>query len=572
MLSNHQTIEWEIILQTVRKECLREVNFWIIIEAYKICRDLYLSMLYNRHFVSIINMIICKHSEWLHVTSEKKIALINTDCLTRIVRELTNSTTQQLSVLLFIGWKVKNLALRELFSNHVNKERNEDIVTLRVDNTSLYFDHLMLFVKSDSSATIISVLNAFCHEIESFSVRWANVMIMLDVYDILHARIFCFFSDVLCIFVDDFLNFKSVVNHLKIWVIVEIESSFFKQVRSSVVIVKRDDETSASSTLDLLEMQDVQFSLNQKILKNFYSFIKILHLTDEQIFSLTRFWRLKKLLWRQMNEMWNVWLCYWCLYSIVHLNKFFQIVISQTAVSALRSFNFVTTSQLDNEVDSNHFNHLTSFLWFEMYHDLSNDIMTSFIASSIVLNVYSLNMHRECCTDILQITSWFRTQTLIRRWYMMSSIISHVLDHSLTHSKNDHMRKKRSWSESRIRSKVSKDIWSRTLWIWRWASSRHKCIERTWMILTYHDCYFRATASVFDVFVESQRTHSSVNMSYVMCVYESTKMRCSLWIVNIILRLVFYVVLKIASWDLNLSSLTNECWLSMRKARMMLFH
>ncbi len=558
MLSNHQTIEWEIVLQTVRKECLREVNFWIIIEAYKTCRDLYLSMLYNRRFVSIINMIICKHSEWLHVTREKEIALINTDRLVRIVRKLTNSTTQQLSVLLFIGRKVKNLALRELFSNHVKKESNESIVTLRVDNTSLYFDHSVLFVESDSSATIISVSNAFCHEIESFSVRWANVMVVHDVYDILHARIFCLFNDVLCIFVDDFLNFQSVVNRLKIWVIVEAESSFFEQARSSVVIVKRDDEASASSTHNLLEMQDMQFSLNQKILKDFYSFIKILYLTDEQIFSLTRFQRLKKLLWRQMNEMQNVRLRCRCLYSIVHLNKFFQIVISQTAVSALRSFNFVTTSRLGNEVDSDHFDHLTSFLWFEMYRDLSNDIMTSFIASSILLNVYSFKMHRECCTDILQFTSWFRTQTLIWRRYTMSSIISRALDHSLTHSKSDRMRKKRSWSESRIRSKVSKDIWSRTLWIWHWASLRHKCIERMWVILTYRDCYFRATASVFNVFVESQRTHSSANMSYVMCVYESTRMRCSLWIVNIILRLVFYVVLKIASWDLNLFSLTNE--------------
>ncbi len=260
MLSNHQTIEWEIVLQTIRKECLREVNFWIIIEAYKTCRDLYLFMLYNRRFVSIINMIICKHSEWLHVTSEKEIALINTDRLTRIMRKLTNLTTQQLSVLLFIDWKVKNLALRELYSNHVNKERNEGIVTLRVDNTSLYFDHSMLFVKSDSSATIISVLNAFCHEIESFSVRWANVTIVHDVYDILHARIFCLFSDVLCIFVDDFLNFKSVVNRLKIWIIVEVESSFFEQVRPSVVIVKRDSEASANRVTQSSTKVDAEHS------------------------------------------------------------------------------------------------------------------------------------------------------------------------------------------------------------------------------------------------------------------------------------------------------------------------
>ena len=103
--------------------------------------------------------------------SEKEIALINTDYLTKIMKKLTNLTIQQLSVLLFIGRKVKNLSLQELFSNHVNKEHNKDIVTLQVDNISLYFDHSMLFVKSDSSVMIISVLNAFCHEIKSFSVR-----------------------------------------------------------------------------------------------------------------------------------------------------------------------------------------------------------------------------------------------------------------------------------------------------------------------------------------------------------------------------------------------------------------
>jgi len=86
---------------------------------------------------------------------------------------------------------------------------------LRVDNTSLYFDHSMLFVESDSFATIILISNAFYHEIESFFVRWTNATIVHDVYDILHARIFYLFSDVLCIFVDDFFNFKSVVNRLK---------------------------------------------------------------------------------------------------------------------------------------------------------------------------------------------------------------------------------------------------------------------------------------------------------------------------------------------------------------------
>jgi hypothetical protein len=50
-------------------------------------------MLYNRRFVSIINMTICKHLEWLHVAGGKEIALINTGRLARIVGELTNLAT-----------------------------------------------------------------------------------------------------------------------------------------------------------------------------------------------------------------------------------------------------------------------------------------------------------------------------------------------------------------------------------------------------------------------------------------------------------------------------------------------
>lgn len=222
----------------------------------------------------------------------------------RIMRKLTNSVSQQSSVLLFIGRKAKNLALRELFPKQIKKGSHDDIVTLRVDNRSLYFDHSVLFVESDSSVTISSIVNnIFCHEIETSSIRWVKVTTMHNIYDILYGRLFCLFVDVLCIFVDDFINFESVVNRLKVWVAADSESTLFKQTRSRVVIVKRDDKVSSSSTYDLLEMKDSQFSLQQKILRNFYSFITVLHLTDEQIFSLAHFRRLQELLRRQMNEM-----------------------------------------------------------------------------------------------------------------------------------------------------------------------------------------------------------------------------------------------------------------------------
>ena len=171
-------------------------------------------------------MIICKYLEWLYVTDEKKITLINSDRLTKIVKKLITSTAQQFFVLFFINRKVKIQALRELFSNYIKKESNENIATLRVDNINFYFNHAAFFAESDSSTTIILISITFCHKIEFFFIQWANITTVQNVYDILHARIFCQFSDVLCIFVDDFLNFKSVVNRLKIWIIVERKLNF----------------------------------------------------------------------------------------------------------------------------------------------------------------------------------------------------------------------------------------------------------------------------------------------------------------------------------------------------------
>lgn len=314
----------------------------------------------------------------------------------RIMRKLTNSVSQQSFILLFIGRKAKNLVLRELFLKQIKKDSHDDIITLRVDNKSLYFDHSVLFVESDSSVMISSVVNnIFCHEIETSSIRWVKVTTMHNVYDILYDRLFCLFVDVLCIFVDDFINFESVVNRLKAWVAADNESTLFKQTKSRVVIVKRDDEVSSSSTYDFLEMKDSQFSLQQKILRNFYSFITVLHLTDEQIFSLARFRRLQELLRRQMNEMHQIQQSNECLYFVIHLNKFFQMTVLHTVISILQSFKFVITSRENNKVKSDHIDHVISFLRLENRYKLSYDVLMSFIASSILLDAYSSRMHSK---------------------------------------------------------------------------------------------------------------------------------------------------------------------------------
>ena len=161
------------------------------------------------------------------------------------------------------------------------------------------------------------------------------------------------------------------------------------------MIVTRGGGASGSPTYDLLDLHEVQLSLDLKVLKDFYSSIKVLQLANEQISPLARFRRLKELLWRQIDEMRNIRLCHRRLYSAIHLDKFFQLAVSLTAASVLRPFNFITSTRIGNEVNADHGDYLAAFTRLGISSGLTDEIMATFIASSILLDAYPPNMHRR---------------------------------------------------------------------------------------------------------------------------------------------------------------------------------
>ncbi|MCJ1231936.1 hypothetical protein MMC12_008615 [Toensbergia leucococca] len=342
-------------------------------------------------------MATCEHLAWLHVTNAKEITLLNPGRMTRVIDELTKPATQQPSILLFLGRKAKNLAVRELFpENNIRKGQRDGLATLRVDNSSLYSDYPILFAESDPITTISSAANlSSCHETESISLQWSKVTAVHDLYDILHARLFCLFTDVLCVFAEDFATFDDVVKRLKAWAAAGSASNLCKQIRPRVVIIKRGSEPSPSPTYNYLETQDLHFNLHQQDLMEFYSSITVLHLADEQISPLARFRRLKELLWRQMDEMRQERRKNRCLYSAVHLNDFFEKAVAHTAASIVQPFDFILASRQNNAVGSDYQDHLTSFLRLGTKHKISYDVMMGFIASTILLDAYPPLMHSK---------------------------------------------------------------------------------------------------------------------------------------------------------------------------------
>ena len=126
---------------------------------------------------------------------------------------------------------------------------------------------------------------------------------MNHLYNVLHACLFCLFTDVVCIFADDFTDFNQVIQLLVSWAAADSASMHFNQIWSRVVIIRRGDEASPSLIYDLLKMENLQQSLHQASLMEFFSSIKVLHLTAEQISLLASFQQLKELLWREVDKM-----------------------------------------------------------------------------------------------------------------------------------------------------------------------------------------------------------------------------------------------------------------------------
>lgn len=234
--------------------------------------------------------------------------------------------------------------------------------------------------------------SCFC-ESQSFSLQWAEDISVQCFYNLLHVCLLCLFANILFVFADDFAEFDQVIQLLKSWAAADSTSVQFNKAHSRVVIVRCRLKFSSSLTYDLLHMKDLQWSLYHRFLNEFFSSIKVLHLVAEQMTSLTHFWWLKELLWRELNEMHLIQQNIDCLYSAVHMSHFFHMTVAHTATSLSQSFNFMLFSQWGNEVQSDFEHHLFKFLHLEVKHETSQNSLMIFVTSSLILNMYSLKMH-----------------------------------------------------------------------------------------------------------------------------------------------------------------------------------
>ena len=338
-------------------------------------------------------MSSCKHTSWLDFTHATDIVLWDTGRLSRLSLELTNPAQQRPSLILFVGRKSKEIALRDLFPwNNIKRSSREGLVTLRADTLSLHSDFPIFFAESDPFNTPVRAEASACHEASSWPLHW-NLSADHSLYDVAHARLFFLFTDVLCIFADDFSDFEDVVSRIRAWAALGRASNQFCMARPKVIIVKQGAAPGPSPTYDLLESNYLQYNLSQPDIVTFFSSVTVLHLADEQISSLARHRPLKELIQRQTDEIRHIKQSIGCLFSALHLTWYFSEAVKHTARTTVGSFDYVTSSRHANPISIDFSEHLINFLKLGTQCDLPENIWTSYFASIILVDAYPRGMH-----------------------------------------------------------------------------------------------------------------------------------------------------------------------------------
>lgn len=339
-------------------------------------------------------MASCTHSTWLYFSRVHELTLYDEGRFARLLDDLSDATTQQPSLLLFVGRQAKNIALRELFPfNNFKKKRNTGGVDLRLDTTTIASKYPIFIVDSDSKLETSTTLSKFtCHEIKSNRLHW-ECPPQLDVSDILFARLLFLITDVICIFADDFSSPTEIVALLKSWAAAGSASCLPRLIRPRVVIVATEDE--ASITFNVLQAQDLKFGLGQQDLINFFSSIIVLYLTTAPLSALARHRRLKEVLLRHADEMRHLRQQARQLYSAVHLHRLFREAVSHISQTAERPFNFIQASRVSNPIHEEYGKHLATFVHLAGVYGIAHEETASFIASAMLMDAYPPGMHSK---------------------------------------------------------------------------------------------------------------------------------------------------------------------------------
>jgi hypothetical protein len=334
-----------------------------------------------------------------HIESEQtgEIILEDTGRFWRAIQELPSPAAQTPQLVLFIGTHAKDTALKHIFpQNNISRRGVRGNINLRLDNDSSSHDTPLMFI--DSSPFLKSSnerSHVLCHETISYPARWKSGQ--NRVIDIIYAKLLFPFSDVVCVFADDFSRLEALVQQLMAWVEVGSLMHFLPELRPRLLIVVSEDGPYAGEKYEEL-CRELQSCLPK--LENNFSVIRIFQLAGQYLSPMARHQRLQSEIRSQTQQMCHIRQHNCMLFSALHMASLFAKAIKWISRNMSEDFNFIIASRMHNELSSDHFEHLRTFLGLAQQYKTEYNSVASLIASSIIMDAYPPRMHRKYCRAV----------------------------------------------------------------------------------------------------------------------------------------------------------------------------
>jgi hypothetical protein len=349
-------------------------------------------------------MPCCNHVALIDVVGMKGI--YETGRFGRVINELPRPDDQYPSLIHFVGRKNKNLALKHLFPrNNIRRGASSSGSTnLRVDTTTIDSDEPLLF--SDSDPFVAAPTHAgwnLCHTVDGYPLAWASTA-EHTIGDILQARLLFLFSDVICLFVDDFSGLDEVAARIVNWVRIGSASSHPNALRPRLILVMSEKTLDKSfSDLRLEEFRHELYEQCEDGLAEVFSAVNVMQLGGDHLSPLARHCRLKDAMRTSLSEMSNLRHKHMAAFSASHLKEFFVASVQHLAAAADTPFDFINISRVGNEISGDLSYHLYTFLALGITYKLPYDQLASYISSALLMDAFPPGMHRK--SALLAVTS-----------------------------------------------------------------------------------------------------------------------------------------------------------------------
>ncbi|KFY11829.1 hypothetical protein V491_07045 [Pseudogymnoascus sp. VKM F-3775] len=299
---------------------------------------------------------------------------------------------------------MKSKALRSLYpQSAISTCRKFGIVNICIDSTTENEEHPVLLAESvPNYAQAKSRGKQTCHEASNHPVAWPSLEIprRQEFIDHVQARLLSLFTDVICLFAQDYGGLDAVAETLITWATIGPASNLEHPIRPRLLIVANisgNHFASEALRLQLKVLSHPGFSDSFSSL-NVINVLGVSGHTPRGHFS-----AFEQVLKEEIRLQRAARINTHTLFSMVHIAAFFDLALENFARSPPSTFSFIHASRDDFKVSPNFPEHLRSFMRVLADKKLPGQYAWEFIASAIILDAFPPDMHMFSPSEVFRV-------------------------------------------------------------------------------------------------------------------------------------------------------------------------